>query len=374
MVTNLPPQAQAQYKKVINSKTKREKLENLRIFLSMIPKHKGTAKLVAQVKKQIARLEEEIEEEKKRKSYSKRRASIKIKKASNSLVVPVIYVNPSIIDEFLKLISEKETSSYYFDKPVSVNIERINLLIIPIAATNLENPEYLEVIMQSNVVAFLVSSTTEELETFYEVVKQLAKHNIYLINDEFPVEIIRTSTKRIEIEGKSRYIENLDEIREICQKNKCEGAIIRLHDSSTVYTIEAYLKTTIKRINYILILDKKILGNSKTIEESFSKNFSKAVILGLESLKEREKFVETLLSICNLMRIYTKQPSEEKPSEKPVLLRRGATVIDLAKEIHEELVRNFKYALVIRAKDRRGAIRVGKNFRLEEGDIVEIHE
>jgi len=36
-------------------------------FLSLVPKHKGTAKLCAQVKKQMAALRREIEEKKRRK-------------------------------------------------------------------------------------------------------------------------------------------------------------------------------------------------------------------------------------------------------------------------------------------------------------------
>jgi ribosome-interacting GTPase 1 len=37
-------------------------------FLSLVPKHKGTTKLCAQVKKQIATLRREIEEKKRRKA------------------------------------------------------------------------------------------------------------------------------------------------------------------------------------------------------------------------------------------------------------------------------------------------------------------
>ncbi|PCN50685.1 hypothetical protein B6U99_03015 [Candidatus Geothermarchaeota archaeon ex4572_27] len=67
MVTNLPEAAKAQWRRVVAAATPEQKLEELRKFYSMIPKHKGTKNLVKQVKRQIARLTEEIEERRRRK-------------------------------------------------------------------------------------------------------------------------------------------------------------------------------------------------------------------------------------------------------------------------------------------------------------------
>jgi ribosome-interacting GTPase 1 len=52
------------YQKVLEAKTKEEKLKALQEYLSAIPKHKGTENLVAQVRHQIAKLKKEIAEEK----------------------------------------------------------------------------------------------------------------------------------------------------------------------------------------------------------------------------------------------------------------------------------------------------------------------
>lgn len=64
MPANLPPDARAKWLKVMEARTKEEKLQALMEFLSAVPKHKGTEKLVMQVRRQIARLREEIEQEK----------------------------------------------------------------------------------------------------------------------------------------------------------------------------------------------------------------------------------------------------------------------------------------------------------------------
>ena len=58
-------------------------------------------------------------------------------------------------------------------------------------------------------------------------------------------------------------------------------------------------------------------------------------------------------------------------AEKPILLKKGSTVGDLADEIHSWFVKHFKYALLWR-RGSEGPIRVSKNYPLMDGDIVEL--
>jgi len=72
LVTNLPPQAAAQYKKVLGSRTSEEKLQNLKLYLSMVPRHKGTEKLQRQIRRQISELEDEIVQRRRRRTKARR--------------------------------------------------------------------------------------------------------------------------------------------------------------------------------------------------------------------------------------------------------------------------------------------------------------
>ncbi|RLI67188.1 MAG: GTP-binding protein, partial [Candidatus Gerdarchaeota archaeon] len=67
MPANLPAEAKHKWAEVSAAKNPRKKLQLMQEFLSLVPKHKGTAKLCAQVKKQMAALRREIEEKKRRK-------------------------------------------------------------------------------------------------------------------------------------------------------------------------------------------------------------------------------------------------------------------------------------------------------------------
>jgi ribosome-interacting GTPase 1 len=67
MVTNLPAEAKAKWAEVTAARSIEEKIRLMREFLSLVPKHKGTDKLVANVKRRIAELERELERSKTRK-------------------------------------------------------------------------------------------------------------------------------------------------------------------------------------------------------------------------------------------------------------------------------------------------------------------
>ncbi|MEM3356351.1 MAG: GTP-binding protein, partial [Candidatus Bathyarchaeia archaeon] len=68
MPTNLPAEAKRKWAEVSAARNPREKIQLMQEFLSLVPKHKGTAKLCAQVKKQMAVLRREMEEKKSRKA------------------------------------------------------------------------------------------------------------------------------------------------------------------------------------------------------------------------------------------------------------------------------------------------------------------
>jgi Predicted GTPase len=66
MPANLPPEARAKWRKVMEARSQEEKLQALQEFLSSVPKHKGTEKLRMNITRQIAALRREIEEKKRR--------------------------------------------------------------------------------------------------------------------------------------------------------------------------------------------------------------------------------------------------------------------------------------------------------------------
>ncbi|MCJ7768226.1 50S ribosome-binding GTPase, partial [Candidatus Bathyarchaeota archaeon] len=86
MPTNLPPEAKNKWEEVEATKNPREKLRLLEEFLSLVPRHKGTAKLCMNVKKKIKDLKKEMEE-KKRKRAARSGPKIFIEKEGAAQIV-----------------------------------------------------------------------------------------------------------------------------------------------------------------------------------------------------------------------------------------------------------------------------------------------
>ena len=73
-----------------------------------------------------------------------------------------------------------------------------------------------------------------------------------------------------------------------------------------------------------------------------------------------------------ILRVYTKQPGKPADRDAPFTLRRGATVGDLASRVHKDLASSMKHARVWGPSAFEGQA-VHADHVLAEGDVVEIH-
>jgi len=87
---------------------------------------------------------------------------------------------------------------------------------------------------------------------------------------------------------------------------------------------------------------------------------------GLEQLGPRT------FTALDIMRIYTKEPGKEADRDRPFTLPRGATVADLARTIHKDIAEGLKFARVWGPSAFDGQS-VKDAHVLQEGDVVEIH-
>ena len=79
-----------------------------------------------------------------------------------------------------------------------------------------------------------------------------------------------------------------------------------------------------------------------------------------------------LFEFFDLIRVYTKEPGEKTEMDKPIILKRKSTVLDVAKEIHKDFANKLKFARVWGSSKFPGQ-RVEKDHILQDKDIVELH-
>ena len=73
----------------------------------------------------------------------------------------------------------------------------------------------------------------------------------------------------------------------------------------------------------------------------------------------------------NLIRIYTK-PQGKEPEKKPLIFKGKATVEDVVKEVHKDLLKHFRFAKVWGKSVKHQGAQVGLEHELDDKDIVQI--
>jgi ribosome-interacting GTPase 1 len=79
-----------------------------------------------------------------------------------------------------------------------------------------------------------------------------------------------------------------------------------------------------------------------------------------------------LFGHLGLVRVYTKVPGRPAARDRPFVLRAGQAVEDVARLVHKDLTRSLRYARVWGRSGFEGQ-QVGREHRLADGDVVELH-
>jgi ribosome-interacting GTPase 1 len=79
-----------------------------------------------------------------------------------------------------------------------------------------------------------------------------------------------------------------------------------------------------------------------------------------------------LFSHLGIVRVYTKSPGRPADRTRPFTLRAGQTVEDVARLVHQDLARTLRYARLW-GKSGFDGQHVGREHPLADGDVVELH-
>jgi len=79
-----------------------------------------------------------------------------------------------------------------------------------------------------------------------------------------------------------------------------------------------------------------------------------------------------LFRALEIVRVYTKTPGKPADSDKPFTVRRGSTVLDVARLVHKDVARGLKFARMWGTEVFDGQ-QVGSDHLVSDGDLVELH-
>ncbi len=168
----------------------------------------------------------------------------------------------------------------------------------------------------------------------------------------------------------------MQDVEALLKGYRIRDAIVKIHGEATLDDVEdAIFESTIYRPAIIVANKADTTEATKNLNElkAFLGNKYPLLAVSCKSSFGFEKVGAELFRALDIIRVYTKEPAKRKPSPKPFILKRGATIADLAKLIHTDFYRSFSYAKVWAKRLRFSPQKVGASFVLEEKDIVELH-
>jgi ribosome-interacting GTPase 1 len=322
MPANLPPEyfeVEKRFKEAANPQEKAVALEEL---IATVPKHKGTDKLRADLRRRLSQLREEVVRRKK----AGKGDLYSVEKQGASQVAIVGFAN-SGKSSILKSLTN--ATPIIADYPVSTILplsgmmpfEDIQFQLVDLPPIGNESTDgWVSGILRVADALLLVVDLSDNPDIQTELLlEQLDKWGITLL-------------KRSEAFGKSG----------------CKPAIIAANKLDLPVAEEG-------------------LNRMRSYETIY-----KVVPISLATKEGLEELRRTLFENSRIIRVYSKEPGSEPDRAKPFVLPLGSTILDLADLIHKDFLRNLKY-VCIWGSAKFGGQRVQKDHVLHDRDIVEYH-
>lgn len=384
MPTNLPAEARAKWIKAMQLSNPYEKMLALQDFLSSIPKHKGTEKLISHVKHQIATLKREIEEKERRRKSIISKSEYAIEKEGAAQIV-LVGMTKSGKSSLLKVLTNAkvEVSDYLFatKKPVAgmLPYEDIAFQLIEVPSIISEDEgiiggaQTLNLIRNSDGVLIILDGTKDLFKQFETIKKTLENARIFIHKPHGYVQIERRRVGAgIQIIGKVLDA-TIEDVKKLLLSYRVNNAIVRCFGEVTIDDVEdAIFENTTYKPSIVII--NKIDDVRIAIDD-----FKKAIVgipivcTSCKTLTGIDEIGKTIFKTLEIIRIYTRKPLEREPFRKPYISKKGITVLELAKSIHSEFYEKFLYARIWGPSAKYPGEKVGSNHVLEDGDVVEIH-
>ena len=389
MPANLPPEAKDKWALVESARNPREKIIRMQEFLSVVPKHKGTMKLCGRIKKKIALLRKEVEEQKqKRSGRSGPKLFIQKEGAAQVALLGLTNVGKSC---FLSVVTNANVTispvAYTTIKPEPgiLNFEDMQFQIIEAPAIMQGSSEgrawglqSIGIARNADGIILMVDLSYDPISQLKLILSELEKARVLINKPKGKVDIDRRylgAGLRVILLGK--IIDgNIQAVKSLLRSYRIGDALVRISGEVTLDDVEdSIFESTVYKPAVIIAnkLDSKEAKNNLKHLKSYLNEGIPIVPISCENKLGLKNVGNVLFDTLDLIRIYTKEPGNRQYSSRPFTLQRGKTVADLAKNIHTDFKRNFAFAKVWSKRLKFSPQKVGLNFELDDGDVVEIH-
>jgi hypothetical protein len=381
MPANLPPEYLKVEQQYAQAKTLEEKIRLTEELIRLAPKHKGTEKLLKMLKRRLAKLREEAERKKTKKS-GRSVQTFAVKKEGCAQVVLLGFPN-SGKSTLLRLLTsaEPEVADYPFTtvRPEPGMMEFCDVQVQLVEAPAVMEgsaigkglgPAPLSLARTADAVALVVDLSQDPVNQVRTLVEELEAVKVRLNQRPPAVSFEPRSSGGIEVKGCELVEGGEPAVRGLLQEMRVHNASLIIREPVNLETLRDVVEGgTVYKPAMILATKCDFPGAGerlRLLEAEFSGSFRIIPVTG-----DPQSLKEGIFRSLGVIRIYTKPP-DGPPSRKPLVLPEGSTVMDVAKAVHKDFERSLKFARVWGSSKFPGQ-QVPRDYVLKDGDIVELH-
>ena len=385
MPTNVTAEYLAAEEEYRNAKTITEKIKALEKMYATVPKHKGTEKLRLQIKRRLAELRKELEKQQAQRKGGGYSFSVKKEGAAQIVLAGLPNVGKSFLLRQLTGV-DTDVADYPFTtvepipgmmkhKDVQIQLVEVPGLVEGAALGKGMGTQLLAVIRNADAIAIVIDLSQDPIRQMEIILKEFERAGIKLNKRRPRIEIKRTPTGGIVINGQENIKGDIGEVMKMLREEKIHSAEITVKEPVTLEEFADALDESLVWRRAIIIANKGDAPGSRENYEKLVREYGdrfKIVPVSAKKGINIDVVKDALYELAGVIRVFTKSPGEE-PAYPPIALKKGSTVLDVAKRIHKDFAKNFKYARVWGKSVKFPGQRVGADHVLEDGDIVEIH-
>ncbi|MEM1948214.1 MAG: TGS domain-containing protein [Candidatus Caldarchaeum sp.] len=383
MPTNLPAEAQAKLAKYQEARTIEEKIKALEEALPLIPDHKGTEKMRAQLKTTLAKLRKELE---RKKSTKVSRTDVFAFRKEGAATVVLLGAANSGKSTFLRAVTnaKAEVSEYELTttKPVPAMMfyEDVGIKIVELPAvitSKLEETPFasrsLAAARTADLIVIMVDGANDPVQQFEKIVETLSDSGMALGVKNYEITVEKKDSGGIRLVVFGKFRDSYDELKQQLNQIGIRNAVVKIYG-------EAGIDEVVEEVLRPLVFKKAVvaLGRSDRCQPENLNILWRRVeqmnlpLFTLSQLNpdSYRKMGERIFQQLELIRIYTQK--DGVVNRKPVVLKKGTTVGELAEVIHREIAKELKYAKVWGKSVKIQGQQVGPSHVLMDGDTVEL--
>jgi ribosome-interacting GTPase 1 len=326
MPANLTPQYLEAEKNFRLARTTQEKIACLEEMLAVMPKHKGTDHLRADLRTKLANLTKSLD-----KKAATQRTSMTIEKVGAAQVAVIGLPNSGKSQIVASLTNAAPAVAAYpfttqIATPGMMKYENVQIQMVDTPPLSEHPPEWwlLNIIRRADGLLLVVDLSDNPVSQAESLIEKL-------------------SEKRI---GLGQPPEDADDDKD---------------------APVSYKKALLVGNKVDLDFDR---ANFRALESHFAAQLPTIAISalgqGLDELRER------IFRVLDLIRVYTKEPGGKPDMTEPIILDRGSTLEMAAAAIHKSFAQRMKYARIW-GSGKFDGVQVKRDHVLQDGDIIELH-